>query len=571
MASYGDVRRWRPGPLEDTEQALKRKSDSLLRLNDEFAEMATPREWTGDAATSARREHGRITGRMEEIVASVSAARSATGDASDAVIGLRHAVEEAEELARAHGFAIGDDGAVNDVAPPQDVPADDVDEVRRERERIQTELVDRVEQILRRATDIDNDLADVLRKVSNDEIGDDGATTLAAAAAAAAAGAAQGGLSVLAPPKGGSPGDNAGWWDTLSKAEQQAIIANHPEWIGNRDGIPFTARDEANRARLETEKTRLAAERRRLQADLDDNLFGGLFTNADARLDQVEEKLASIEVIESTLDKGNRQLLQFDTSPERAEAAIANGNVDTADHVAVFTPGLTSNVPDSMVDYDANMDNLQSRTQDELRKYGDGGSVATVTWIGYQAPQLSADSIFSDNSVASDQAAAAGAEKLTPFLQGIDTARDTDAHLTALGHSYGSTTTGLALQNDTGVDEAVFFGSPGLGTNEVNDIKVPDGHATYIEAKRDAVGDLGYFGIDPSHMDGMDYATSAEARHPGDGRVMNEVTGHTSYLDDGSTSQYNMAVITGGMSDRVLHGADRGIGDVGSWPVPGTY
>lgn len=443
--------------------------------------------------------------------------------------------------------------------------------MRRERERIQAELADRVDQILRRATDIDNDLADVLSKVSNDEIGDDGATTLAAAASA---GAAQGGLSVLEPPKGGSPGDNAGWWDTLSKAERKAIIANHPEWIGNRDGIPFTARDEANRARLDTERARLEAEARQLRADLDDNLFGGTFTNADARLEQVEEKLASIRTIESTLAEGDRQLLLFNTSPERAEAAIANGNVDTADHVAVFTPGLTSNVPDSMGTYDADMDYLQRRTKDELDKYGDGGSVATVSWIGYQAPQLSAGSLFSDNSVASDQAAQAGAEKLTPFLQGIDTARDTDAHLTALGHSYGSTTTGLALQNNTGVDEAVFSGSPGLGTNDIDDIKVPDGHATYIEAKRDGVGDIGAFGafgIDPSHMDGMEYATSAEARHPGDGRTLNEVTGHTSYLDDGSTSQYNMAVITGGMSDRVLHGADRGIGDVGSWPIPGTY
>lgn len=570
MASYGDVRRWRPGPLDDTEQQLKRKADSLLRLNDEFADMAAPREWTGDAASSARQEHGRITDRMEEIVASVSAARSGVGNAADAITGLGHAVEEAEELARAHGFAIGDDGAVNDVSPPQDVPENQLDEVRRERERVQAELVDRVEQILRRADDIDNDLADVLSRVRDDEIGDDGATTLAAAASA---GAAQGGLSVLEPPKGGSPGDNAGWWDTLSTAEKKAIIANHPEWIGNRDGIPFTARDEANRARLETEKARLEAEARRLRADLDDNLFGGVFTNADARLEQVEEKLVSIRTIEDTLAEGDRQLLLFDTSPERAEAAIGNGNVDTADHVAVFTPGLTSNVPDSMSDYDSNMDNLRWRATDELEKYRDGGSVATVTWIGYQAPQLSVGSVFSDNSVASDHAAEAGAEKLAPFLQGIDAARDTDAHLTALGHSYGSTTTGLALQNNTGVDEAVFFGSPGIGTNDVNDIKVPDGHATYIEAKRDPVGDLGYFGIDPSHMDGMDYATSAEARHsdPDDNRIFNEVTGHTSYLDDGSTSQYNMAVITGGMSELILHGADRGIGDVGSWPVPGTY
>lgn len=506
---------------------------------------------------------------MEQLVASVSAVRSAIGDAADALIGLRHAVEEAEGLARAHGFAIGDDGEITDVAPPQDVPDDQVDEVRRERHRVRAELVDRVTQILRRAADIDNDLANVLTKISDDQIDDGAATTLAAAASA---GSQRGGLSVLPPPRRGAPADNAGWWDTLSSTEKKAIIAQYPDWLGNRDGIPYTARDAANRARLETERARLEAEARQLQADLADNLFGGLFTNADARLEQIEEKLASIDAIEDTLAlPGHRQLLLLNTESERTEAAIANGNVDTADHVTVFTPGFTSNVPDSLGDYDANMDKLQRRTHEELAKYGNGGSVATVTWIGYQAPQATMDSVLSNNSVLSSDAAEAGAAKLAPFLQGIDAARDTDPHLTAIGHSYGSTTTGLALQNTTGVDDAVFLGSPGIGTSHIEDLNVPDGHATYIEANDDAVGDTTWFGMDPTHMDGMNHASSAEARHPGDGRMLTEINGHTHYLDDGSTSQYNTAVITGGMSERVLEGNNRGFGDIGSWSIPGTY
>lgn len=72
-------------------------------------------------------------------------------------------------------------------------------------------------------------------------------------------------------------------------------------------------------------------------------------------------------------------------------------------------------------------------------------------------------------------------------------------------------------------------------------------------------------------MDGMNHASSAEAHHPGDGRILAGVNGHTHYLDDGSTSQYNTAVITGGMSERVLEGNNRGFGDIGSWSIPGTY
>jgi hypothetical protein len=178
--------------------------------------------------------------------------------------------------------------------------------------------------------------------------------------------------------------------------------------------------------------------------------------------------------------------------------------------------------------------------------------------------------LFDENSVASDHSAQEGASKLAPFLNGIDAARDTDPHLTALGHSYGSTTTGLALQQNTGVDDAVFFGSPGLGTSHVGELKVPDGHSFYLEGKNDPVGDLGYFGIDPSHMDGIEHGSAKEATLP-DGRHLTESTGHSAYMDDGSTSQYNMSVVVGGMDERRVIDDGKGAGDVLSWPIPGTY
>lgn len=570
MVSYGQVRQWQPEPLDAAEQRLKQLSDRLLGLSDEFTAMGTPNGWVGTAAESAKGQRTKVADRMEQIVAGVAAARTALMQGADAVTGLKHGVKEADGLAKAKEFAIGSDGAVKDVAPVRVVSEEQADDVARERERIKAELVDRVEQILRRAQDIDSDLSGILAKVSAGQISDGGATDLTGAANA---GAGQGGLTVLEPPPGkGTPGDSAGWWDTLSPEEKRQIIAKHPDWIGNRDGVPFTARDQANRALLATEKTRLLEEARRLQKKLDDNLFGGLLTNDDARLDHIKAKLASIEKIEQTLAKpGERQLLLLNMSNERAEAAIANGNVDTADHVAVFTPGLTSTVNGSMGNYDGNMDQLQFRTEEELKRYGKNESVATISWIGYQAPQLTAHGVLvDDNSVLYDHSAQEGAKKLGSFLDGIDTARDNDAHLTALGHSYGSTTTGIALRQNTGVDDAVFFGSPGLGTSHIGDLKVPDGHSTYIEARNDPVGDLGRFGIDPSHMDGMRHGSANGADLPG-GRHGAEITGHSSYLHDQTTSQYNMSVIVGGMPEHTIRDNVRGVGDVFSWPVPGTY
>jgi Alpha/beta hydrolase len=226
------------------------------------------------------------------------------------------------------------------------------------------------------------------------------------------------------------------------------VIREHPDWIGNRDGVPFAARDEANRALLGVDRDHLVAPQERLNAHLSGSWLGATLTNDDAPLAHAEAKLASLKAVEQTLARdGERQLLLMDLSREREQAAIARGAVDSADNVAVFVPGLTANVNDSMKDYDHEMGQLQHRAELENKRANPAGdsTTATVTWIGYQAPQLCWD-LIGDNSVADDHAALAGAAQLVPFLQGIGAARDHDAHLSLLGHSYGSTTAGLALK-----------------------------------------------------------------------------------------------------------------------------
>ena len=379
------------------------------------------------------------------------------------------------------------------------------------------------------------------------------------------------------PPNHGSPTDNASWWTALGPAQQEWVIEEHPGWIGNRDGVPFTARDRANRALLILNRADLVAEGRRLEADLADNWLGDVFTTDDEALEQVKDKVASLDAIEHILAKeGPRQLLLLDMEPDRAQAAIARGNVDSADNVAVFVPGMTANVTDSMKGYDNDMDHLQHRAELENKRANPNhdSTTATVTWIGYEAPQLGWD-LIGANSAADDHAARAGAAKLVPFLRGIDAARDHDAHLSVLGHSYGSTTAGLALQQVTGVDDVVFFGSPGLGTNHIEDLLVPASHVSYIEAAWDPVGDLGHFGIDPSHLSGVEHASAQESTVvdpiTGEIRHFTGVTGHSSYLVDDSTSQYNMSVVVAGLPDRRAYDDGMGVGDVLSWPVPGTY
>ena len=50
-----------------------------------------------------------------------------------------------------------------------------------------------------------------------------------------------------------------------------------------------------------------------------------------------------------------------------------------------------------------------------------------------------------------------------------------------------------------------------------------------------------------------------------------EVTGHSSYLVDDSTSQYNVSVVVAGLPDRRVFDRGEGVGDVLSRPIRGTY
>ena len=93
----------------------------------------------------------------------------------------------------------------------------------------------------------------------------------------------------------------------------------------NGPGIPAADRDRANRALLETERVRLERVAERLATELDGNIFGGLFSNADAGLEQTRRKLAALDAVADVLERGDRQLLALDLSGREAMAAVAVG------------------------------------------------------------------------------------------------------------------------------------------------------------------------------------------------------------------------------------------------------
>ena len=198
MVSMGDVRRWSSEGLEEAYRGLRKQEETLVEAGDGFGADAKVVDWTGQAADAAESTRTALLNRMETIVAGVAGARRGVADAADAVTALRAALAEADELGRRYYFRISDDGLVIDTAF---VTAGATPQPSAERDQVKAELEDRVRELLRRADDIDRDLADVLRKAAHGQIGTDGATTVAAAAQA---GQGHGALSALEPPVNGT-------------------------------------------------------------------------------------------------------------------------------------------------------------------------------------------------------------------------------------------------------------------------------------------------------------------------------------------------------------------------------
>ena len=84
-----------------------------------------------------------------------------------------------------------------------------------------------------------------------------------------------------------------------------------------------------------------------------------------------------------------------------------------------------------------------------------------------------------------------------------------------------------------------------------------------MAARDDPVADLASFGPDPSRMDGMKNLSTAAAETPIGPTI--EITGHTDYLAENSTSQYNIATVIAGVPARGVPGQQRGVGDWLAW------
>ena len=366
------------------------------------------------------------------------------------------------------------------------------------------------------------------------------------------------------PPAGASPEDVNRWWDGLTSAQHQAIIAAAPGAIGNLDGIPAWARGAANTVALDRDLADWGLlEERGLLTD-DERTW---LDNARA----AEEAIGSIESEKDLLTDEHipTQLYLYDPTAFDGDGAVAisAGRLDDAAHIAVTVPGFGTDAQSA--DYQAD----RALTIYESTRYlGEGDSVASMFWIGYDAPDnFPWEGEGSDFvGVGAEAMATEGGDRLADTLDGLRASRDGEpAHLTVVGHSYGSTTTGHAA-HDHGipVDDLVFVGSPGVGgdTNAAADTGIDPAHVWAGASSRDPIANLGNhgwihgetlggagLGDDPVEDDfgATRFQAESTTRADNDG-LLTAMGDHSKYFNHDTESLYNISQIVNGNYDAVV-------------------
>jgi Na+-transporting methylmalonyl-CoA/oxaloacetate decarboxylase gamma subunit len=167
-------------------------------------------------------------------------------------------------------------------------------------------------------------------------------TTEVRAVAAASAPA----LAAVSP----EPARVARWWSSLTPAARGVLVTAAPGIVGNLEGVPYAVRDAANRAVL---RDRIAAVERRLAS----GAGRGEGVLLATRLRTFEQVAAALH---RTPGGPPRSLITLDAeSGDRA--AVAIGDLDTADYVDFLVPGMYFSVEDQMVDWTDTAAAIQSQ------------------------------------------------------------------------------------------------------------------------------------------------------------------------------------------------------------------
>lgn len=338
--------------------------------------------------------------------------------------------------------------------------------------------------------------------------------------------------------------DVAAWWAGAPATGRGILRTLAPELVGNLEGVPYRARDLANREVLSDAE-------RQLDARLESALVGR------AERDELVGRRHMLDEIEKALLAGDgRRLVGLDVTGE-GRAIISVGDIAEADYVSYLVPGMFFGVDAQIEAWTATAQDVVDAQQERLDALHPErhATAAAVAWIGYTTPSLV--------NVASMELAREGRDALTASLQGLRASRgDHQPYLSVLAHSYGSTAALLSLaEDDVSVDALAVVGSPGSPARSVSELHVTGGNVWVGAAEWDPIPASGVFGSQPaSRAYGAHLFSVAGGVDPLTGARLGGAVTHNDYFAPGGMSLRNLALIGIGEDSAVI-GPDHARGD----------
>ncbi|MEV7875991.1 alpha/beta hydrolase [Microbacterium sp. NPDC089188] len=329
--------------------------------------------------------------------------------------------------------------------------------------------------------------------------------------------------------------------------------------------MAYTARDEANRIWLRTQLEEARAALAEAEKPPSFPELPGGYAGATAiaeRLERARARMAGLEGIEAALGASEnvapRHLVSL-TADSPPLAAISIGDLDSASDITFAVPGMGTTT-EGMRDWVRASQNIAD-LQDQMDP---GREHAVVSWVGYVTPPVPiAEGGF---GVAGNSFAEGGAENLGRDLSAFKATRP-ETQLNVVAHSYGTTTSALALtRDDVQVDTFVTLGSAGLPmdidrASDLHAVGVFSGQAQDVWAVDPTGGDQwAWTGrLSPAHsIDPMSPYFGAHSFSVAGGAGLSPVTDHgvltstgTGYLDTRTESLRNVVLATTRQGDGI--------------------
>ena len=535
---WADIQDWDPADLNTTSENLSTARSTLMTEAQEASGAKSRVQSTGTAVDAMLTTLGSLNKDLDTLVNDVSELMMATSEASNGVWDVQTKVQECTSFTEQYPYlTISTDGTVdydrfdsgrtgNENTDKALKQSDDAENSTRSTKS--SELDGMVTGAINRAVEVDEAYRDRLKAVY------DGTYQCDETSASESQG-----LPDL-PQEGWSATEVSAWWNSLTEDERKKIIAEHPEAIGNLDGIAMADRAEANKNRLPgaiEDAERELNDARERKNNSSSSLDPDQRTEVNNDVKSAEQKLKDLLALDRLVNKEGYNLLTLDASGagEDVRAAVASGDVDNAANVVTMVPGISTTVREGM--------DGMLKDGETLRDKAGYDNTATVAWLGYDAPRgiPIMDKDPNPNNSHTDYMTAERAEHAAPALNGFHEgihswhqSQGTDPHLTTVDHSYGSLTAGTAaLSTKTGVvDDMVLYGSPGGRADDVHEYNVPEEHV-YASANDDdyvtgkgtglknkALGkglglaeEAAGFGEKPHNMSGIRLISSNEGGH----------------------------------------------------------